>query len=268
VIDLHLHTTASDGLESPTEVLEACRTVGFTAVAITDHDTMSGVAEAARAAAAVGVTLVPGIEFSSAWQGKDVHILGYFLDHGSAELETFLSVQRTERVARARLIGERLVEAGAPVDMEALIRASKGRPVLRPAIARALVAAGHAPDEPAAFERFLGREQPAYVPHVGPLPVDVIDLIRRLGGKSSMAHPGVTRLDQIIDTLTDAGLDALEAYHPDHDAGAAERYVGMARARGLSVTGGSDYHGARSHHGHGFATTTLPAAAFEEFCRR
>jgi len=262
MIDLHLHTTASDGTDSPTGLIAACRAAGLTVVSVSDHDTMAGTDEAESAARAAGLQCVPGIEITAAWNSRDIHILGYYLDHRSPRLTAFLEAQREDRVRRARLVGARLVALGAPVDMEALIARTGGRPVLRPHIAAALVEAGHAADEQDAFDRFIGEGRPAFEPRAGASPADVILAIREAGGVSSLAHPGITGEDALIPEMAAAGLDALEAYHADHDKETTARYLVLAGRLGLLVTGGSDYHGARSHHVNGFGTVTLPPEAF------
>jgi len=268
MIDLHLHTTASDGTDSPVELVAACRTAGLTVIGVADHDTMAAVPEMAQAARDPGIGFVPGIEITAAWQGRDIHVLGYFLDHRSRELMALLDAQRADRIRRARLVAERLEALGAPIDIEALIVRSKGRPLLRPNIAQALVDRGHVRDSQEAFDRYLGDDKPAFVPRAGATPVEVVDLIRRVGGVSSLAHPGVTRQDALIAELAAAGLDALEVYHADHSEEDTSRYLALAGQLGLAMTGGSDYHGARSHHAHGFGVVTVPDEEFVAFCRR
>jgi predicted metal-dependent phosphoesterase TrpH len=158
----------------------------------------------------------------------------------------FLEAQIRDRIRRARAVAERLVGLGTPIDMEALIARNEGRPVLRPHFARAMVDAGHVEREDEAFDRFIGEGRPAYVGRKGATPTEVVAIIRRAGGLSSMAHPGVTSLDALIADLAAAGLDALEAYHTDHSADETARYLALARDLGLAVTGGSDFHGFRS----------------------
>jgi 3',5'-nucleoside bisphosphate phosphatase len=268
MIDLHLHTAASDGTDAPAELVRACREAGITTMAVTDHDTVAALAESASEAGHAGIVFVPGIEITAAWMGNDVHILGYFFDRGSPVLTAFLEAQLEDRIRRAREVAERLVELGTPVDMEALIARAEGRPVLRPHIAQALVSAGHAGDEQDAFDRFVGQGRPAYVARRGATPSEVVAIIRQAGGVSSMAHPGVTRQDELIPELAAAGLDALEAYHPDHQAEDTSRYLALARWLGMVVTGGSDFHGFRSSHSNGLGTVRLPAADFAALCRR
>ena len=262
MIDLHLHTTASDGTDTPGELVAVCREAGITTMAVTDHDTTAALVESAREAERAGIEFVPGIEITAAWEGTDVHILGYFVDRESPALTAFLEAQIEDRIRRARAVAEKLVGLGTPVDMDALIARAEGRPVLRPHIAQALVSAGHAADEQDAFDRFVGEGRPAYVARKGSTPSEVVAIIRRAGGVSSMAHPGVTRQDDLIPRLAADGLDALEVYHTDHAPDEIARYLVMARHLGLAVTGGSDFHGFRSKHSNGFGTVCLPDPDF------
>jgi len=268
VIDLHLHTTASDGTDTPAELVRACRETGITTMAVTDHDTTAAIAAAAREAGRAKVAFVPGIEITAAWQGSDVHVLGYFIDPESRALASFLAAQLEDRIRRARAVAGRLDSLGVSVDMEALIGRMNGRPVLRPHIATALVEAGHAAHERDAFDRFIGEGRPAYVARRGATPAEVIAIVREAGGISSMAHPGVTEQDGLIPGLAAVGLDALEVYHTNHQADDTARYLALARRLGLAATGGSDFHGFRSAHSNGLGNVELPALDFETLCRR
>ena len=268
MIDLHLHTAASDGTDSPAELVRACREAGIATMGVTDHDTTAAIPEVAREAERAGLEFVPGIEITAAWEGSDVHLLGYFVDHESLVLRAFLEEQIGDRIRRARAVAGRLVSLGVPVDMESLIARAEGRPVLRPHIAQALVEAGHVEKEREAFDRYIGEDKPAYVARRGATPAEVVAIIRKAGGISSMAHPAVTGQDALIPELAMAGLDALEAYHTDHTDDDTARYLALARRLGLAVSGGSDFHGFRSEHSNGFGRVNLPAAEFTAFRRR
>lgn len=262
MVDLHLHTTASDGTDTPAELVRACRSAGITTMAVTDHDTVAALVESAAEAGAAGIAFVPGIEITAAWHGRDVHVLGYFMDPSSAALAAFLQAQVDDRLRRARAVGDRLSSLGAPIDIEALISRLNGQPLLRPHIAAALVEAGHAADGLEAFDRFIGEGRPAYVARRGAAPADVVRVIQDAGGLASMAHPGVTGADDLIPALAYAGLDAIEAYHTDHAPDETARYLAQAKHLGLAVTGGSDFHGVRSDHSNGFGTVQLPSEEF------
>jgi 3',5'-nucleoside bisphosphate phosphatase len=246
VIDLHLHTTASDGRLSPAELVQRAAHARLTTIAVTDHDTVQSVDEVTRLAAGRGMRVVPGIEITSVDDGRDVHMLAYFIDHADASLGVFLSTQRGRRMERVRETGARLAALGVPVNVEALLeraRAKAGTAIGRPWLARALVRAGHADSVADAFDRWLGQGKPAYVPRLGPSPFDVVGLVHRAGGVVSFAHPGVTQRDHLLAPLAEAGLDAIEVHHSDHSPDVRERYRAVAANLGVATSGGSDFHG-------------------------
>ena len=245
MIDLHLHTTASDGLLSPSALVARAADCGLRTISVTDHDTCAGLSEAEGAARRHGIRLVPGIEITSVENGCDVHMLAYFLDASNPAFRDFLESQRGQRAQRVREIGDRLADLGYAIDSEALIASARacGRSVGRPQIADALVRAGHAQDRDDAFERLLGTGCPAFVPRRGPRPEAVIAIVADASGIVSMAHPGLTRMDDLIPRLVAAGLQSLEARHSDHDGNTEARYRQLARDSGIAVSGGSDYHG-------------------------
>ncbi|MGE3274723.1 MAG: PHP domain-containing protein [Vicinamibacterales bacterium] len=284
MIDLHLHTTASDGWLSPAALVARATRAGLTTIAVTDHDTVAGLEETGRHAAAAGVRLVPGIEITAVHNQRDVHVLAYFVDAGDATLLRFLAEQRALRVARVREIGERLARLGVPVDVDGVLLPAAERPgasVGRPLVGRALVEAGHVGSVQEAFDRYLAAGQPAFVPRSGRSPREVVEVIHAAGGIASMAHPGVTAQDAIIDPLAADGLDAIEVYHSDHDPRHVEDYGRIAARLGLGISGGSDFHGepaeqvpvARARRGargprSTLGTVSLPAAAFADLERR
>jgi 3',5'-nucleoside bisphosphate phosphatase len=268
MIDLHLHTTASDGTDTPAGLVRACRGAGITAMAVTDHDTTAAVSSAEAAAREAGIGFVAGIEITAAWNGRDIHVLGYFIDPESPGLTGFLAGQIRDRIRRARAVGDRLAALGAPIDMEALVARLQGRPVLRPDIAQALAEAGHVRKASEAFELYIGEGRPAYVARRSATPAEVVAIIHRAGGVASIAHPGVSSQDALIPELAATGLDALEAYHTDHSAEDTGRYLRLAGDLHLAVTGGSDYHGALSEHSNGLGTVCLPDPDFAAFSAR
>jgi hypothetical protein len=260
LIDLHLHTTASDGRSTPSELVDEAARVGLTVMAVTDHDTTASVEEVRERAHARGIDGVPGIEVTAVEDGRDVHVLGYFLDASDDAFGSFLAGQRQVRVTRLKAIAERLAVLGMPIDLEPLLETVRGhsaRSVGRPQVARALIAAGYVADTREAFDKWLGRDCPAFVPRSGPSPERVIEAIHGAGGLASLAHPGRTNIDARIPELARAGLDALEVFHSDHRADAVERYRDMARALDLLATGGSDFHGDPAH-GVKLGTASLP----------
>ena len=271
MIDLHLHTTASDGRLTPAELVARASQAGLTTISVTDHDTVAAFADVSAAAARANIRVVPGIEITSIEDGRDVHMLGYFFDPASPALATFLEGQRGLRVARVREIGVRLSALGMQVDVEAVLQAAANKPgssVGRPQLARALVAAGYVESVQDAFEQWLATGQPAYVPRTGPSPATVIDVIHGAGGVASFAHPAVTKKDRLISTLADRGLDAVEVYHSDHTPEDSRAYELLATRLGTLISGGSDFHGddptrpgARARRGV-LGVVSLPAAAF------
>ena len=265
LVDLHLHTTASDGRSTPFELVEQAAAAGLTVMAATDHDTTASVAEVREWAAGRGIEAIAGIEITAVEDGRDIHVLGYFLNPSDPVFLAFLAGQRRTRVERVHAIAAKLADLSMPVDLRAALAAANlhsGRAIGRPQVALAMMAAGHVSSTREAFDRWLGPDQPAFVPRSGPSPETVITTIHQAGGLASLAHPGRTLIDARIPALRDAGLDALEAYHSDHDAALAEGYRRMAGDLGLLVTGGSDFHGAAGH-GVPIGSSTLPAEAWQ-----
>ena len=265
MIDLHLHTTASDGTLAPAALVERAAAAGLTVLSITDHDTVAGLDEARAAAHALGVRLVDGIEITAVEGTRDVHMLGYFFDPASPALAAFLERQRADRVRRVADMAARLDALGVPIDATDLLDTARREPwrsVGRPQIADALVAAGHVRGRDEAFGRWLGDDGPAYVARRGGTPEDVIVLVREAGGIVSLAHPGLLRMDDIIPRLAHAGLAAIEVCHSDHDVAAERHYRHMAASHGLAVSGGSDYHGECAHRTAALGAVLLSHADF------
>lgn len=263
MIDLHTHTTASDGTLAPAALVEAARAARLSVLGITDHDTTGGLAAARDAARQAGIAIVDGIEISAVADGRDVHVLAYFIDAESPTLRAFLDRQRADRIRRVEEMAARLMALGCPIDARPVLAdAARGRSVGRPQIADALLDAGHVARRDEAFERFLEHGRPAYVPRQGTSPEDVIEIIHAAGGLASLAHPGVTARDHAIPALVAAGLDAIEARHSDHDPAAEERYRALARRLNILVTGGSDFHGEAGHRTATLGGVTLPEADY------
>jgi hypothetical protein len=198
--------------------------------------------------------------------GHDVHVLGYFFDPASASLAEFLGYQRDDRLRRVREMAARLEGLGAPIEVEPILRqtAASGRSVGRPHVAAALLAAGHVASHDEAFERFLGRSAPAFVPRRGAEVAAVIEIVQMAGGLASLAHPGLTHVDDRIGAFARAGLAAVEAFHSDHDAATEAHYRKVASSLGLAVSGGSDFHADDGHHRCRLGSVALPAAEFAQ----
>ena len=263
-IDLHVHTSASDGLLTPTELAGAVRAGGVEIFSVCDHDTVDGLAAATRAADAAGLTSVPGVEISAFWGAVEFHILGYFIDPTHAALRSFLGATREARHARLRAMLTRLHAMGIGVPPEDVLARAHNGNVGRPHLARTLVERGYVGSVDEAFDRYLGTNRPAYVPRPDVRVRDAIAVIRAAGGIASLAHPGLHQRDEAIPELTAAGLEAIEVYHPHHAVGVARRYRRVAQRHNLLVTGGSDFHGSgEGDHGGAVGVPCLPEADYE-----
>jgi hypothetical protein len=271
MIDLHTHTTASDGRCSPEELVTRAAAAGVTVLSITDHDTVDACEAAEPACAAAGIAFVAGIEITGVREEVDVHVLGYFLDPRSPELRRFLAEQRQRRIDRIGQMLTRLDELGLHLDAGAVLApaiAQPGKSIGRPAIARALVAAGYVKDANDAFAHWLSRGRPGFVARQGATLDQVIAQIHGAGGVASLAHPGLLRRDEWIADLAASGLDAIEAYHTNHDQALTTHYRSIAKRLELGVSGGSDYHADESHGAAYPGSVSLPADAFDELRER
>ena len=242
-VDLHAHSTASDGTATPTGAVEAAHRAGVVALALTDHDTLAGVPEAQVAADRLGLRLVPGVELSVHQEGVEVHLLGLHI-RDVAGMQTELEAIRDQRRLRAIAMVEKLAAAGAPIAIEAVLAEAAGGAIGRPHVARALVAAGHVKDQREAFDRFLAAGRPAYVDKARLEIADGIAMVHRAGGLAIIAHPGAEGRRERIEPLVPMGLDGLEVRHPSHSAEDVKRLDALAQHFGLVVSGGSDWHGA------------------------
>jgi 3',5'-nucleoside bisphosphate phosphatase len=269
-IDLHLHTTASDGHLTPAELVSHAALARVSVIAVTDHDTVAACAEVKALAASLKIEAVSGIEITAVEDGRDVHMLGYFVDISAPPLTEFLLQQRETRIDRVRRLAARLAELGMPVDVTRVTQSAKRsrRTIGRPQIADAMIAAGYVVDRREAFEAWLGVGRPAFVPRDGAPPESVIDIVHGAGGLISLAHPGRTLLaDDRIRQLASAGLDALEVYHSDHDPALVTRYGDLADQLGMLRTGGSDFHGDPSY-GVTIGGASLPFEYWEQLRAR
>lgn len=242
LVDLHLHSTASDGALPPADVVVAAARVGLVAIALTDHDSVAGVAEARAAGERTGVRVVTGVELSAMDGDCEVHLLGLHLTRVEA-VEQRLAFFRDGRRARAEEIVRRLAALGIPVTMEAVLRHAGGGAIGRPHVARALVEGGWAADVREAFERWLGNGRPAFVPKIRLTSADAIALVHEAGGLAVLAHPGVEGTRARVERFAAAGLDGLEVRHPGHSPDDAARVATIAEQFRLVPSGGSDWHG-------------------------
>jgi hypothetical protein len=263
VIDLHSHTTASDGQHSPAELLSLAASAGVTALAVTDHDTVAGLGEAAEAARAHGVELVPGIELSAFVLKREVHILGHFVRPDFEELASFAARLGVEREQRMERMVEQLRRLGFPVTMGD-VRAVAGSAQLgRPHLARVLVERGWCLDVKEAFDRFLGAGRSAWVDRYKLDGREAIRLIHRAGGTATLAHPGSSKVERHeLRMLAKDGLDGLEALHADENPSVREKYLKFAKEFDLVTTGGSDFHGEQVTPGKRPGDSTTPPENF------
>ena len=242
-IDLHVHSTASDGSFPPAVVVKRAVAVGLRAIALTDHDTLAGIPEALAAGEQLGLRVVSGCEFSAAAPWGEMHVLGYFLPYPSPALEGFLERCRADRVRRAQAMVQQLQRLGMEISFESVLQESGGGAVGRPHVARAIVRHGGAIDPSDAFDRFIGRGRPAFVEKTLPEFRTIADLVHAAGGLVSVAHLKERGTRAFIERLKGEGLHAVETRHPSHDPDLRARLTEVALRLGLLRTGGSDWHG-------------------------
>lgn len=250
-IDLHTHSTVSDGSKSPGDLVRLAKAEGLSAVALTDHDTVAGLPEAVAAGVEAGIEVVPGVELSvDAW-GKSLHVVGLWLPERPGPLADRLAELRTSRGERNEAMVARLQAAGVDVTIDDVLAEAgggEGGAPGRPHIAQALVRKGYATTYQGAFEKYLGSRGAAYVPKAKPDAADAIGWLKAEGGLAVLAHPFLYKLtnadlEKLLLRLKDAGLDALEVHYPEHSTDQTRTYLQLARKLDLGVSGGSDYHG-------------------------
>lgn len=242
-VDLHTHSTASDGEHPPEEVVARAAGAGLAAIALTDHDTLDGLPAAIAAGERLGVRVVSGCEFSVAAPWGEMHLLGYYLPPAHPPVETFLVRCRADRLRRVREMVDRLQAIGLRVTVEDVLREADGGSLGRPHVARALVGRGAATEMNEAFHRFIGRGKVAFVEKALPAFREVAELVHSVGGVVSAAHLKDRATRPVLRRLMDQGLDAVETRHPSHDPEIRARITEHALALGLLRTGGSDWHG-------------------------
>jgi predicted metal-dependent phosphoesterase TrpH len=242
-IDLHTHTTASDGILAPESLVDEAKARGVGLLAVADHDTTAAVDAAIEAGRRAGVEVWPAVELSCDVPDGEVHILGYFIDHRLAWMQQLLGRLQDGRERRAERMVERLAALGAPIPLARVKALADGGAIGRPHVARALLEAGHVKSVSEAFDQFIGRHGPAYVERVKMTPVQAVGVIRAAGGLAVLAHPGWGFQDATLPDLVAGGLDGIEVYYPDHAPHQVEHYAALAARCGLLVTGGTDFHG-------------------------
>jgi predicted metal-dependent phosphoesterase TrpH len=267
-VDLHAHTTASDGTLTPAELVAEADRHGVRVLAITDHDSTDGVEAARKEAIALGMRLVPGVEINCGHQGAEIHVLGYFVDRSAGWFQSFLAERRAERVDRIHRILDRLAGLGMAVDAaEVFALAGDGAPG-RPHIARALVSRGYVRSTREAFDRFLAVGRPANVPFERLPPAEAVARIRAAHGIPVLAHPGRGVPEELLTQLAGSGLLGIECYHPQHTRSQTERYLRMCEAHGWLATGGSDFHGSAAEGKGPPGTPAVPLAVYRALLGR
>lgn len=241
--DLHLHTNFSDGTYTPEELTGHALRHGLRVVALTDHDTLEGCARMAAECGRLGLEFITASELTADWAGNELHLLGYFLDPQNPRLLSELSRFQIVRQNRIREMCARLNQLGIPLAAESVFAIANCKAPGRPHVGRALVQAGHCATLDEAFDRFLKKHRPAWVPKAKMSALEAIALIHQAGGLAVMAHPGLNRTDEIIPDLVAAGLDGIECFHTRHSTAASQHYVLLAEHHDLLITGGSDCHG-------------------------
>lgn len=246
--DLHTHSTASDGLLTPAELARAAHAAGLTTIALTDHDTTEGVAEAQATGQSLGLEVIPGVEINTDLRaGGEAHVLGYFVRVADPAFQDALRVRRTDRADRGQRMVAQLRKIGIPITWEQVLRHADGA-VGRPHVAAALIDLGVVQSVGEAFDTYLARGKPGYVSRMPYAPEDAIALIRRAGGVASLAHPAyIASLDALLPKLVAAGLTGLETYYGQYNHENVAYLSDLADRFGLIPTGGSDYHGPGIH---------------------
>jgi len=242
-VDLHIHSTISDGTLTPEQIVQVAQQKGLTAIAITDHDAIDGIAPAMQAAEGSELRVLPAVEISTEYQGGEVHILGYFIDTHAPRLLGKLQMIREARRERAAQIAEKLQQLGLAVTAEQIAAEAGAGSIGRPHVASVLVKAGYVRTAQEAFAQYLIPGRPAYVPRYRLTPAEAIQQIIQAGGLAVLAHPGIDNAEKWLGELIEQGLGGLEAYHTSHTSGQTRKFLELAEQLGLLVTGGTDSHG-------------------------
>lgn len=258
-IDLHTHSTASDGTRPPAAVVDFAHACGVTTLALADHDTLDGIEPASRRAAELGIEYIPAIELNTDLPGKgEIHILGYYINLHHDEFLSVLAERREARIRRAKGMVEKLRAMGLDLDYDQISQKAEGV-VARPHIALAMVEQGYVPDVRTALKQYLQSGGPAYVPRDEMAPADAIRLIRAAGGVPVLAHPGLYQGEQALAAFLAAGLLGIEVYYKEHTPEQVTFYEQLGRQHCLLLTGGTDCHGPGTHRDYRIGDVAIPA---------
>jgi len=266
-IDLHLHTTCSDGLTPPDQLLELVRRAGLAAFSVTDHDTLAGYQRVRSLLQEGDPVLIPGLELSCSSERGDLHILAYLFDPDTEPLRQALDGFQENRMRRGRVMVEKLNELGVEITYDEVLEVAGDAAVGRPHVAEAMFRRQAVPTYDDAFRRYIGDRGPAYVPKKNFAPPEAIALIHQAGGMAVLAHPMIDRAADRIEELAALGLDGLETHHPDHSAGDKDRLKEIAKQHRMLWTGGSDFHGRPGRCGT-VGSEAVPIECLEELKRR
>ncbi|MGD0855850.1 MAG: PHP domain-containing protein [Dehalococcoidia bacterium] len=264
--DLHLHTTGSDGRLTPTELVELARTRGLKVIAVTDHDSVGGIDEAIKEALnEPPVTIIPGVEINTDLASGELHVLGYFINYVDPELVVSLGKIRESRVGRAEKMVDKLHGLGVQVEWQRILDLARGDSICRPHIAQAMLEKGYVTSEREAFDKYIGRNGPAYVEREKVKPVDAVEIIKKAGGLPVLAHPAdIQDLDDMIKELIEAGLVGLEVYYGQYDKATVDRLIRIAENYKLIMTGGTDYHHFQDNHEVPLGSVDIPDSCIRQ----
>ncbi|MEM8487396.1 MAG: PHP domain-containing protein [Bacteroidota bacterium] len=268
VVDMHTHTTCSDGVLSPEALVEKAASRGLELLAITDHDTIDGIVPAMAAAKETGVTIMPGVELSIRFLGRELHLLGYDFDINNPELNAFLAHHQAQRTERAREMVRKLNGLGVDLAFEEVQAVAEGPAIGRPHVAQLLVSKRYVDTSEQAFIKYLRNGGPADVPKDLPGAEEAIAVLHKAGGIAVLAHPGHWVSDKDLERLQALGLDGVEVVHPSHDEMLRTFYIDVAHRLSLLTTGGSDFHGIRSNDEKNFGTIGFTDKQYQAFQSR
>jgi len=266
--DLHVHTNASDGLFSPPEIIDMAYKAGLKGIAITDHDTLEGLAQAQAylGEKQIPMEFIPGVELNTEYKQTEIHILGYYIDYQQGKLVNYLAQIKKQRGARAEQMVEKLNNLGFDVSFAQVESLAQGDSIGRPHIAMALIEKGYVSSVEEAFEKLLGQGKPAYVPRYKFLPQEAIALIKEAGGIAVLAHPGLVKEQRCVAEILKMGLDGIEVFYPQHTQEEIDYFLHLSRSNKLIITGGSDFHGiAESKKGKSLGLCGLDEYYYGEF---
>jgi len=242
-VDLHIHTTVSDGSFSPKKVVKKAKNMNYKAISITDHDTVNGLNEAIETGKKINLEVIPGIEFNTKFDGFEVHILGYFIDYNNKKLLKETRKIHDSRIKRVKMIVKKLNEIGIEITDKEVFSLSDGGAVGRSHVAHILKKKGYVDTFSKAFEKYLAIGKRAYIERYRLKPAEAIELILEADGIPVLAHPGLIKNDEIISTMVELGVKGIEAYYYEHNDNETQKYINYAKNKGLLITGGSDDHG-------------------------